>query len=144
MHSSRIRTTRLLTVSRSIRLGGICSTPLGNPPGRAPGQTSLDADPLLGRPPGCRPPPRQTPLDVDPLLGRRPWMQTPRQAPLSRLSPGQTPLVERRNDTSSMNSFLALEEILLCKSGSQTLKIYSQWTKHCVRHSRFPFKTNVR
>ena len=56
MHSSRMCTAHLLTVFRSIQLGGL----LNPPPGC--------------RPPGCRPPPRcrphlwmLTPLDADPL-----------------------------------------------------------------------------
>ena len=62
MHSSRIRTARSLTVSRSIRLGGVSTQP---PPGcRHP----LDADPS---PWMQTPPPHADPLDAD-LPGCRP------------------------------------------------------------------------
>ena len=58
MHSSRMRTARLLTVFCSSRGGESAQSP-------------LDADPLY--------PWMQTPLDADPTLGFRPlsWMQTP-------------------------------------------------------------------
>ena len=59
LHSSSMCTARSLTVSHSIRLGG-----LPNPP-----------DPQAD-PPGCRPP-RQTPLDADPPRQTHPWMETP-------------------------------------------------------------------
>ena len=53
MHSSRMRTARSLTLSRSIRLGGVC--PTAPPP---PMQTPLDADTAPHADlPGCRPPP---------------------------------------------------------------------------------------
>ena len=82
-----MRTARLLTVSHSIRIGG-----LPNPCGGRP--------PWMQTPPGCRPL-RQTPLDANPLLpgcrpppGCRPSLEAWKQTP----HPGRTP-VDRRNDT---------------------------------------------
>ena len=51
MHSSRMRTARSFTVSRSIRLGKVCPTP-------------LDADPQ------CRPPMDADPPEADPPVNR--------------------------------------------------------------------------
>ena len=61
-----MRTARLLTVSRSIRLGDVvCPTSLeADPP---PMQTSPpEADPPVADPPGCRPPPDADLPDADP------------------------------------------------------------------------------
>ena len=60
MHSSRMRTARLLTVSCNARGWGVCPTPLDaeTPPGVDPpdADPSPDADPLDADPSGCRPP----------------------------------------------------------------------------------------
>ena len=83
MHSSRMRTASLLTVSHSVRGGGLAQPP--HPRCRPPGCRSppTDADPLdantpwmqtpYGRPPGGRP----FSLDADPLWMQTPWTQTP-------------------------------------------------------------------
>ena len=62
MHSSRMRTARLLTVCRSIRWA-VCPIPLldADPPGcRLP----LDADPPDAEPPRSRPPPSYVTCDA--------------------------------------------------------------------------------
>ena len=89
MHSSRMRTSRLLTLSRNVPCiseGGSAQHPLDADPSPLWRQTPRVADPLdTGPPPpGCRPPT----LEADPP----PWMQTPhhgcrppwRQTPWSR------------------------------------------------------------
>ena len=63
MHSSRMRTARLLAVSRSIRWGGLPNL--------------LDADHPGMQTPRCRPPSMQTPRMQTPLNADHPSMQTP-------------------------------------------------------------------
>ena len=82
MHSSRIRTARLLVVSSSIRWGVLPNLLDADPQDADPPPDAdmLDADPLDADPPRCRLPSMQTPLEADPLDADPPRCRPPLDA----------------------------------------------------------------